>query len=59
MKEYDHVLIKNTGIKGIIVDIAHINGRMDITIESDERLEKNGAYSLISCSPDEIIVSPE
>lgn len=59
MKEYDHVIIKNTGIKGIIVDIAHINGELNITVESDERLEKDGSYSLISCSPDELIVLPE
>lgn len=59
MKEYDHVLIKSTGIKGIIVDIARINGELDITVESDERLEKNGAYSLIRCSPDDLIVLPE
>lgn len=61
IKEYAKVVIKETGITGIVVDIYTIKGKTFYTVESDERgveggFGMDGEYKLFDCDENELEV---
>lgn len=59
IEEYDHVVIKATGIPGVVVDIYEKNGKKIYTVESDEKgvsggIGEDGSYKLFACLAEEI-----
>ena len=59
IEEYAHVIIKNTGVTGVVVDAPH--GGKYYTVESDEIGAAGGygkadQYKLYDCTEDELIV---
>ena len=59
IKEYDHVRIKCTGIKGVVVDVPRRKTEKYYTVESDERGTIGGygsedAYKLYDCLEEDL-----
>lgn len=59
INEYDHVMIKATGIAGIVVSKIEKNGEHLYTVESDEKGVPGGAgepddWKLFICVEDEL-----
>lgn len=64
LKEYEHVKIKKSGIKGVIVDVPVLPTDKHYTVESDERgvpggYGEDGDYKLFDCLESELEVLPD
>ena len=52
IQEYDHVLIRKTGVKGIVVDIYFVQGKKLYTVEHDDPVD--GYYQLETCEESDL-----
>ena len=64
IKEYEKVIIKSSGIHGVVVDIYTVNGETIFAVESDERGVPGGFggendYKLFDCTENELTVVSE